>query len=77
MFENNLNYKDDVFIVTLVELADDEKECVTFIRGTNELAYFLLHYNKDKYDFVNAECFCPGAVLFWNYKELLNKESIK
>lgn len=70
MFEN-LNYKDDVFIINLISKSDPEKETVTFVRGENELAYFLLHYNKELYEFVGSECFCPGNMLCWNYKELL------
>ncbi len=46
MFGDNLNYKDDVFIVTLVEVADDEKDCVTdkivFVFMSNTLSIVVV-----------------------------------
>lgn len=72
--KDDLNYKDDVFMVVFLENQDDNKECVTFVRGERELAHLLTHYDTDKYEFVSAEQFCPGDTLCWDYKELLLKK---
>lgn len=70
--EDKSTLTDDVFLITVCSVDDPENEFVTFCNGSNELAYFLLHYNKDIYHFCGAEAFCPGNRMFWNYKELLN-----
>jgi len=69
---NDLDEKDDVFLITVCSVDDPEEEFMTFVKGTNELAYFLLHYNRELYEFCGAESFCPGSKMYWNYKELLN-----
>ena len=68
---NELDTKDDVFLITVTSKDDPEEEFMTFVRGTNELAYFLLHYDRNVYEFSGAECFCPGNKMYWDYKELL------
>ena len=67
-----LSEKSCVFLVHLASVDDPEVEFVTFCKGENELAMFLLHYNKDLYVFLGAEDFAPGNRVFWDYKELLN-----
>jgi hypothetical protein len=69
---SDFDTKDEVFLITVVSTDDPENEYVTFVKGTNELAYFLLHYNKDLYEFTGAETFCPGSKMYWDFKELLN-----
>lgn len=71
MVNNNLT--DDVFLITVASVDDPERQFLTFCNGSNELAYFLLHYNKSIYAFCGAEAFCPGNMLYWNYKDMLNE----
>lgn len=65
---------DEIFLVIVGSVDDEGDEYAVFVRGTNELALFLLHYNKDLYVFKSAESFCPSNKIFWDYKELLNKK---
>jgi hypothetical protein len=75
--DEDLQNKDDVFLVTVSSLDDPDEQFHTFVKGTNELAYFLLHYNRELYDFVNAEGFCPGNKMYWDFKELLSPAEVK
>jgi hypothetical protein len=67
------NFIDSVFLVVLGSVEDPEVEFYTFVRGSNELARFLLHYNTDLYFFIGAEAFCQGNRLILDTKEFLNK----
>jgi len=67
------NLVDQVFLVTLGMQDDPEEQFITFCRGSNELAYFLLHFNTETYFFIGAEAFCPGNRVFWSTKDLLNE----
>jgi hypothetical protein len=70
----NLTNKDlgesnnDVFIITVSSVDDKSNEFLTFVNGTDELAFFLTHYDRDLYDFVGVEMFCPCNKMFWNYR---------
>jgi len=68
---DELNTKDDVFLVIVTSVHDPEREFITFVKGTNELAYFLIHYDKNLYEFRSAEEFYEGSSIYWNFKELL------
>jgi hypothetical protein len=70
----DFNSTDDVFLITLNSVDDPELEYFTFVKGTNELAFFLLHYDKNRFLFSNAEGFAEGGKVFWNFRDVLTKK---
>lgn len=71
IFLNNLDVKDTIFIITLISVDDPENQFLTLCSGTQQLAYFLLHYDRNKYEFAGAEELCPGNRMIWDYNEIL------
>lgn len=62
---------DSIFIVHLISREDPDNMFMTLCSGTQDLALFLLHYDKSLYEFAGAEELCSGNKMIWNHKELL------
>lgn len=67
-----LGEKDVLFIVHLVSVDDPEQVFMTICTGTQDLAFFLLHYNRSLYEFAGAEELCAGNRMIWDYNDILN-----
>ena len=72
LFQKNLDIKDTIFVITLVSTDDPEVQHLTLCCGTQQLAFFLLHYDRNKYEFAGAEELCPGNRMIWDYNDILN-----
>jgi len=64
---------EDVFLVVVRSVDDPDVEFCTLVSGLRELANFLLHYDKDMYEFCSSEKLCDGNRMFWNHRELLKQ----